>query len=193
MRVLIACEFSGRVRQAFRDKGHDAWSCDLRKADDRSKYHCRCDARELLDLGWDLLIAHPPCTYLCVPGAHYLNTQEGRIEKMLRARDFFMTFWEYPIPKICVENPVPHKKARLPRYSQIISPYMFGECYSKRTCLWLKGLPLLEAIDIKEFKGDRYIRKDGSASNSKWYAKSNARERSITFSGIAKAMAEQWG
>ena len=106
---------------------------------------------------------------------------------------FFIKLFNYNIPKIAIENPVPHKYANLPKYTQIIHPWQFGHELSKRTCLWLKNLPELSPTDIKEFKGDRYKTRDGSSSNSKWYASSNAKQRAKTFDGIAKAMANQWG
>ena len=192
MKVLVACEFSGIVRDAFAARGHDAWSCDILPTE-RPGNHFECDVRYVLDFGWDLMIAHPPCTYLCVPGAHYLHKENGRWEKMIVGYEFFMLLHSAHIDKICVENPLPHKYACLPKYTQIIQPWMYGEEYSKRTCLWLKELPLLVPTDIKSNHGERYYRKDGSVSNSKWYAHSTAKERARTFSGIANAMAEQWG
>lgn len=191
MKVLVACEFSGTVRDAFAKRGHDAWSCDLLPTE-KPGNHYQCDVREVLNLGWDLIIAHPPCTYLCVPGAHYLHKQKDRWDKMTKAREFFLILLGAKIDKICVENPLPHKYCELPKHDQIIHPYFFGQQFTKRTCLWLKNLNLLKPTNIVE-KGERYIRKDGTTSNSKWYAKSNAKKRSITFQGIADAMAEQWG
>jgi len=192
MRVLVACEFSGTVRDAFTKIGHDAWSCDLLPTESKGN-HYQGDVLDILDQGWDLMIAHPPCTFLCVPGAHYLNKQPGRYEKMIAAREFFMILKNSNIAKICIENPLPNKKAMLPKYDQIIQPWQFGEEFSKRTCLWLKNLSPLKYTKVMENKGDRYIRKDGTTSNSKWYAKANQKERSKTFQGIADAMAEQWG
>lgn len=191
-RILVACEYSGVVRDAFRKLSHDAWSCDILPSDGDPAFHIQDDALNHLDWGWDLLIAHPPCTYLCVPGAHYLNTQDGRMAKMEAARDFFMAMLNAPIERICVENPMPHKRAKLPKYDQMVYPWMFGHEVSKRTCLWLKNLPPLKPTDLRENHGERYIRKDGTTSNSKWYAKSSAKERSKTFQGIADAMASQW-
>lgn len=198
MKVLVACEFSGIVRDAFAERGHDAWSCDLLPTESPGN-HIQGDVLEILNDGWDLMIAHPPCTYLCVPGAHYLHTQEWRWEKMRVARDFFMKMLKAPVDKIAVENPLPHRYAELPRHTQIIHPWMFGHEYSKRTCLWLNCLPQLLPTRIMDNKGDRYQRterqkaKYGKWSNSKWYASSSSKERSKTFPGIAKAMAEQWG
>lgn len=193
MKILIACEFSGIVRDAFRKLGHDAWSCDILPCEDASAYHYQRDVREILDDNWDMMIAHPPCTYLCVPGAHYLHTRPNRWDQMLNAKNLFMSLLTVDINKICIENPVPHKYAKLPQYTQIIHPWQFGQEYSKRTCLWLKNLQPLIPTKIMQNHGDRYYRLDGSSSNSKWYAKSNSHERSRTFTGIAQAMAEQWG
>ena len=192
MRVLVACEFSGRVREAFRKLGHDAWSCDLLPSDGNSPYHIQDDVLKHLGEDWDMMIAHPPCTYLCVPGAHYLHKQPDRYKKMEDGKTFFMHLFNTNVSKLCIENPVPHHYAQLPKYNQIIQPWMFGEPYSKRTCLWLKNLPNLEPTNIISNHGERYTRKDGATSNSKWYAKATAKERSITFQGIADAMATQW-
>ena len=199
MKVLIACEFSGIVREAFKAKGHDAWSCDLLPTEIPGQ-HIQGDVLEILNDGWDMMIAHPPCTYLCVPGAHYLHTRPERWRQLEVAVDFFMKILNANIPMICVENPLPHKYAKLPSYSQIIQPWQFGHEVSKRTCLWLKNLPLLRPTEIKENHGDRYVRTArqialgyGKTSNSKWYAGASQKERSRTFPGIANAMAEQWG
>ncbi|HNC40300.1 MAG TPA: hypothetical protein PK522_00800 [Nitrosomonas sp.] len=191
MKVLVACEFSGTVREAFRRRGHDAWSCDLLPTEIPGN-HIQGDASTILNAGWDLIIAHPPCTYLCVPGAHYLHKQNDRWGKMLSAREFFLLCLNANTKKLCVENPLPHRYAELPKYSQIINPWQFGQEFSKRTCLWIKGLPLLMPTKIVS-KGERYTRKDGTTSNSKWYAKASQKERSKTFQGIADAMASQWG
>jgi hypothetical protein len=216
VKVLVACEFSGIVRDAFVAKGHDAWSCDLIETDRRRRYyaddgtpifdptcgpHLVGHVELFLNCGWDLMIAHPPCTYLCVPGAHYLHKQSGRWEKMIVARDFFMHLLLCSkIQRICIENPLPHRYAELPKYSQIIQPWQFGHELSKRTCLWLRGLPMLRPTDIRSNHGERYTRSErqqkmgyGKTSNSKWYASASAKERSRTFPGIAQAMAEQWG
>ena len=199
MKVLIACEFSGIVRDAFIKKGHNVISCDLLPTESPGP-HYQGDVLSLLnhwygitEFYFDLMIAFPPCTFLCVPGAHYLHKQKGRWDKMLKAKVFFMKFFDAYIEKIAIENPVPHKYAALPKYNQIIHPWQFGQEFSKRTCLWLKGLPELKPSKIMENHGDRYYRKDGSSSNSRWYAKSNAKQRSKTFQGIADAMADQWG
>lgn len=198
MKVLVACEYSGVVRDAFIRKGHDAMSCDLLPSESNFGPHYQGDIRDIIDDEWDLLIAHPPCTYLCVPGAHYLHKQPDRWGKMLEAKDLFMLFYSLSVPKICIENPVPHKYAQLPKYTQIIQPWQFGHEQSKRTCLWLKGLPPLMPTKIMNNHGERYERtpaqqeKYGRWANSKWYAKSNAHERARTFQGIADALATQY-
>ncbi len=194
MIALIGCEESQAVTKAFRSLGHEAYSCDLQDCSGgHPEWHLKMDVFEAIKLvNPKIGIFHPPCTFLCVPGAHYLHTQQGRWENMEAAKLFFMKLYTSSIPHIAIENPVPHKYARLPAYHQIIHPWQFGHEVSKRTCLWLKNVPLLTPTDIKENKGDRYRRKDGSSSNSKWYASSNSKQRSKTFPGIAKAMAEQW-
>ncbi len=201
MRVLVACEFSGIVRDAFIAKGHDAVSCDLLPTESPGPHiQGSVLAYCVLGAGWDLMIAHPPCTYLCVPGAHYLHTRRGRWKLMIKAKQFFETLLNADIYRIAVENPVPHHYAELPKYDQIIHPWQFGHEISKRTCLWLKNLPKLIPTDIKDSHGERYARtkrqqEDGRSktSNSKWYAKANWKIRSTTFQGIADAMAQQWG
>lgn len=192
MRVLVACEESGTVRDAFARLGHEAWSADIQESRTAGNHYLG-NVLDIIDENWDLMIAHPPCTYLCVPGAHYLNTRKDRCFDMNLARDFFIKLQNANIKKICIENPVPHSFANLPKYNQIIHPWQFGHEFSKRTCLWLKNLPKLIPTDIKENKGERYYRADGSSSNSKWYAGATAKERSKTFQGIADAMAIQWG
>ena len=191
MRVLVACEFSGVVRDAFIDKGHDAWSCDLMETEGKYTYkHIVGDALQHLDEGWDMLIAHPPCTYLCRNAAKWSNDE--RVVAAQLARDFFMKFLDSPIPKVCVENPVPAKAVGLPQYTQLIQPYQFGHDYSKKTCLWLKGLPKLKPTKIVDItyvttnSGKRYTR-------GWYYTPRNMKARSRTFKGIADAMVTQWG
>jgi hypothetical protein len=188
MRVLVACEFSGAVREAFKARGHDAWSCDTIKTSLPGP-HLQGDVSKILDDGWDLMIAHPPCTYLANSGVRWLKTREGRWEKMLKGADFFKLLLEADIPKICVENPIPHKYAVEAWggkvYSQIIQPWMFGHGETKATCLWLKNLPPL--IPTHEVEGrEQRIWKLPPSDN-------RARIRSMTYKGIAEAMADQWG
>lgn len=189
---------SGRVREAFRKKGHEAYSVDILPSLDNSDYHIVGDARDYLGQGWDLLIAHPPCTYLCNSGVRWLWSDNCRWDRMDDARDFFMTLWGCDIPKIAIENPVPHKYAELPKYSQTIQPYQFGEDASKRTCLWLKGLPLLTPTSYLEpthgGNGKKvYANQTPSGQNKEGPSENRGALRSITYQGIANAFAEQWG
>ena len=197
MLVLVACEESQAVCKAFRERGHEAYSCDLQTCSGgHPEWHFLCDALKVLDYHWDLLIAHPPCTYLSNAGAnhlfrgHYLDLE--RYKKGLQGKEFFMKFFNAHIKKICVENPVPSKIYGLPKYTQSIEPYMFGHPYTKKTLLWLKGLPPLKPTNIVK----------PLAGWTGWHRKSidkplrtvrSAKDRSKTFAGIAKAMAEQWG
>ena len=157
LRVLVACEFSGTVRNAFLDKGHDAWSCDLLPSEDGSNRHIRGDARDILNDGWDLLmVAHPPCTRLCNSGVRWLSqpppgkTLQQMWSELDEGAELFSAFWNAPIDRICIENPVMHKhaKARIQNYQefgQSIQPWQFGHGETKRTCFWLKNLPPLDA------------------------------------------------
>jgi len=154
MKILVACEWSGTVRDAFRARGHDAWSCDIIPCEGDNTYHFQQDVIEIIYDGcWDMLIAHPPCTYLANSGVHWLHRQPGRWDKMVTASVFFKTFLSSGIPKICVENPVMHGYAVSligEPYTQTIQPYDFGENASKRTCLWLKSLPKLNSTKFIE-------------------------------------------
>jgi len=194
MKILIACEFSGVVRDAFENRGHDVWSCDLLPTESEQTKeagkHIQGNVLEILNNNWDLMIAHPPCTYLSNAGVQYLKKQKDRWAKMIKAKEFFMQLLNANIPKICLENPVPHRFAKLPVYTQIIYPYQHGESKSKRTCLWVKNLPELQPTKIVS-KGEFYKCGNGG-TNPKWYS-TTSKNRSRTFKGIAKAMAEQWG
>lgn len=196
MKILIACEFSGTVREAFKAKGHDVWSCDLLPTEVEGQ-HIIGDVLQILDQNWDLMIAHPPCTYLCNSGVHWLNRQEGRWEKMREGALFFKALWDAPIPKICIENPVMHKYAREiigASHSQSIQPYQFGHPESKRTCLWLKNLPLLEATNILEKPASgKWDNQTASGQNKLGPSPERWKLRSKTYDGIAAAFAEQWG
>ena len=183
MKVLIACEFSGIVRNAFSELGHDALSCDILPTEKPGK-HYEGDISILLNERWDLMIAHPPCTYLCNSGVRWLYTQEGRWEKMEEGRAFFMALFNAKIPRICIENPIPHKHAELPKYSQIIQPWQFGHGETKATCLWLKNLPNLLPSNI--VNGRRHIIHYMSPGLER------SKNRSRTYTGIASAMAGQW-
>jgi len=197
LRVLVACEFSGVVRRAFAARGHDAWSCDLLPAEDRSNKHIIGDARDILNDGWDLLmVAHPPCTRLCNSGVRWLHVPPpgktvDQIHAELReAADLFSAFWNAPIERVCIENPVMHRhaKALIVGYvppAQSVQPWQFGHGEVKRTCLWLRNLPPLTPTNIVEGREARVHRM--SPSPDRW------RERSRFFPGIAEAMADQWG
>ena len=189
MRVLVACEFSGIVREAFRRKGADAWSCDLLPAEDGSPFHLQCDVRTVLNADWDLMIAHPPCTYLCNSGVRWLHERPERWKLMEEAARFFKELLEAPIPRICVENPIPHRYAleKIGRkYYQLIQPYWFGEPYSKATCLWLKNLPPLMPTKVLDRKIVKHAVHREPPGPDRW------KRRSRTYPGVARAMAEQW-
>lgn len=197
MRVLIACEFSGVVREAFRRRGHEVCSCDLLPSEDASSFHVIENAEKVAYRGqFDLMIAHPPCTYLCNSGVKHLyiggkrenGPDEKRWAEMLEAARFFRALLDAPIPRICLENPIMHWQARQPigwKYSQIIQPWQFGHGETKATCLWLKGLPKLQPTQIVEGRRPRVHY--ASPGPDRW------KERSRTLPGIAEAMAEQWG
>jgi hypothetical protein len=204
MKVLIACEFSGIVREAFKARGHDAWSCDLLPTEIPGN-HIQDDVLKHLNDGWDLMIAFPPCTYISYVGTRHWNNP-GRLEKRLKALDFFAKLWLAPIDKICIENPRGCASPTIAKYSQLINPYYFGDSFSKPTCLWLKNLlPLIHSKDNTLFeqkthvdKGEfvEFITNKGKIKKeSRWYRElgGKSKERSKTFFGIAKAMAEQWG
>jgi hypothetical protein len=197
MRVLVACEFSGVVRRAFASRGHDSWSCDLLPSDDGSNHHIIGDARDLLCDDWDLLIvAHPPCTRLCNSGVRWLSVPPpGRTLAEMQAEldagaDLFSAFWNAPVERVAVENPVMHRhaKERIRGYrppAQSIQPWQFGHGEVKRTCLWLRGLPPLTPTDVVEGRKPRVHRM--SPSPDRW------KERSRFYPGVANAMADQWG
>ena len=195
MRVLVACEYSGRVREAFRKLGHDAWSCDLLPADDNSPYHIQGNVLEHLNEGWDMMIAHPPCTYLTNAGVTWLTRIPGRHEQMVDGAKFFKTLLDAPIPLIAVENPIMHKYAVEiigRRQDQVLQPYMFGHTERKATCLWLKGLPpLTETNNVK----DEMLKLPKNKQQRLHYlppSKDRWKLRSTTYQGIADAMAQQW-
>lgn len=181
LRVLVACEFSGVVRDAFRARGHDAWSCDLLPSE-RPGPHVVGDVRELLGDGWDLMIAHPPCQHLAVSGARWFSRKGA---EQAAALDFVQDLMAAPIPRIAVENPVSVISTAIRRPSQVVQPWQFGHGETKATCLWLSGLPKLVPTRIVEGRAARVHRMPPSPD--RW------RERSRTYSGIAEAMAVQWG
>ncbi len=198
MRVLVACEYSGTVRDAFRARGHDAWSCDILPTDADPAWHIQGDAIEVAyGQDWDLMIAHPPCTYLTNSGVRWFYTDPTRWGKLDQAAQFFRRLFNAPIVKIAVENPIMHKyaKERIDgmEQSQVIQPWMFGHMEQKATCLWLKGLPLLRPTNnVKEQmmalpNNERQRIFHMPPGPDRW------KLRSTTFKGIADAMADQWG
>ena len=190
MRVLVACEYSGVVRDAFAAKGHDAWSCDILDSESEGQ-HIRGDALEVLHKGWDLMIAHPPCTHLSVSGARWFT--EGKKPMFLRenALDFVKKLMAAPIDRICIENPVSVISSHIREADQTINPYQFGHTEYKRTCLWLKNLPLLKETD-NVLEKTREL-PDKIANRIWWLGSGKGKERSKFYTGIASAMADQWG
>ena len=181
MRVLVACEYSGRVRDAFRALGHDAMSCDLLPTEVEGPHHMG-DVTELLRMGWDLMIAHPPCTHLAVSGSRWFK---DKVKEQAEALVFVQTLMDAPIPRIAIENPISVISSRIRKPDQIIQPWQFGHGETKATCLWLKGLPKLTPTNIVEGREARVHRIPPGPD--RW------KERSRTYSGIAEAMAAQWG
>lgn len=229
LKVLVACEESQAVCKALRELGHEAYSCDIQECSGgHPEWHIKGNALDFInghdvcrapfplfrtqdgkyhDLPkrWDLIIAHPPCTYLSNAGARWLwagkKLNEERYAKGLDAKEFFMKFWNADCPRICIENPVPSSIYELPKYTQIIQPYQFGHKATKKTCLWLKGLPELNPTEMVEpYKGRKITLKNGVTRYTCWEmdcgkpfgGESRAKARSKTFPGIAKSMAEQW-
>lgn len=180
MRVLVACEFSGAVRDAFSKAGHDATSCDLMDSETPGN-HYKGNVLDILNDGWDLMIAHPPCTHLAVSGSRWFFNKQAEQKEAL---EFVQTLLDAPIPCIALENPISIISSRIRKPDQIIQPWMFGHGETKATCLWLKGLPKLKATNIVEGRDARVHRM--SPGPNRW------KERSRTFSGIAAAMADQW-
>ena len=181
MRVLVACEYSGVVRNAFLAAGHDAMSCDLLPTDAPGP-HWHGDVRDVLGWDWDLMIAHPPCTHLAVSGARWFKDKQV---EQAQALDFVRLLLDAPIPRIALENPVSIISSRIRKPDQIIQPWQFGHGETKATCLWIKGLPLLQSTCVVDGRDARVHRM--SPSPNRW------KERSRTYTGIAAAMAAQWG
>lgn len=193
LKVLVACEYSGAVRDAFTRKGHFAMSCDLLPSEVPG-IHWQGDVREILGMGWDLMIAHPPCTHLAVSGAkHFAAKRESGVQQ--EALDFVKVLLDAPVDRIALENPVSIISTAIRKPDQIIQPWMFGHEATKTTCLWLKGLPPLKPTQIVG-KGARHVTKSGR-SLPEWYnlppSEDRWKIRSATFKGIAEAMADQWG
>ena len=184
MRVIVACEYSGRVREAFRKLGHDAWSCDILESEDDSEFHIQTRIEDVINDGWDLMIAHPPCTHLAVSGArHFKAKQESGVQQ--EALEFVRLLLEADIPKIALENPISIISSKIRKPDQIIQPWQFGHGETKATCLWLKGLPKLVPTNIVDGREQRIHKMPPSPT--RW------KERSRTYQGIADAMAAQWG
>jgi site-specific DNA-cytosine methylase len=180
MKVLIACEFSGTVREAFKAKGHDAWSCDLLPTEVAGN-HYQGDVKDIIGNGWDLMIAHPPCTHLAVSGARWFK---DKINEQREALDFVRFLMDAPVEKIALENPISVISSKIRKADQIIQPWQFGHGETKATCLWLKNLPKLVPTSIVDGRESRIHKM--APSPDRW------KERSRTFQGIAEAMAEQW-
>lgn len=182
--MLVACEYSAIVRDAFRAKGHDAWSCDFLPTEGDPRWHIQGDVFNILNADWDMMIAHPPCTHLAVSGARHFKEKiaDGRQQSAL---DFVSVLLNAPICRIALENPVSVISTKIRRPDQIIQPWMFGHGETKATCLWLKNLPLLKPTNIVDGRADRIHKMP--PSKDRW------KERSRTYQGIANAMAEQWG
>lgn len=205
MRILAACEFSGTVRDAFLNRGHDAWSCDLLPCAGKEERHYQRDVLDLLkeDSNWDMVIAFPPCTFLTNAGVKHLHDSSSKAKisgskrwvEMFFAAEFFNVFRNLDVPKVCVENPIPHKyaKALIGGYTQIIQPWMFGHPETKATCLWLKGLPkLIETNNVKEHMMT-LPKNERSRIHYMPPSKDRGLKRSVFFQGVADAMADQWG
>lgn len=214
LRVLVACEESQAVTKAFRARGHQAYSCDLQACSGgHPEWHIMHDAVEVAYSGcWDLMIAHPPCTYFAAPGMHYLKTRPERIGQLEEAFTFIKALWNAPIERICLENPIGWLNTNWRKPTQKIQPYYFGDPEMKTTCLWLKGLPRLNGLlevgaSPEKFKpkplGYRVNKNDGYTRgiyfcdrmkmDVKFDYKAAAKLKSKTFPGIARTMAEQWG
>jgi site-specific DNA-cytosine methylase len=180
MKILIACEFSGIVREAFKSKGHDAWSCDLLPTEIPGN-HYQGDVFDIIDDDWDMMIGHPPCTHLAVSGARWFKYKKQEQETALL---FVQRLMNAPIKKICIENPVSIISTKIRKPDQIIQPWMFGEPYQKTTCLWLKNLPLLKPTNIVSGREQKCWKE--APGPDRW------KNRSRTYQGIAKAMADAW-
>ena len=196
MKILIACEYSGRVRQAFERLGNEVLSCDFEPAEDGASNHYQGDIRDVLYEGWDMMIAHPPCTYLTNSGVHWLHKDPERWAKLDDGAAFFKMLLDAPIPKKAIENPIMHKYAKERiggiKQTQVIQPWMFGHMEQKATCLWLQGLPLLEPTN--NVKSEMMLLPKRERERLHYLPPSPTRwkERSRTYLGIADAMASQW-
>lgn len=201
MRILVACEYSATVRDAFRKLGHDAWSCDLLPCDGDPKWHYQCDVFDVINEGWDMMIAHPPCTYLTVSGNKWMKPEfSSRFPTRIQDREdallFVQKLLDADIPKIALENPIGVISSRIRKPDQIVQPWQFGHPEPKSTCLWLKNLPKLNHTNVVE---PEFIigKRDGKKYSRIHYMSVSKGDRwkirSKTYQGIADAMAEQWG
>ena len=182
MRVLVACEYSGRVRDAFRRRGHDAWSCDLLDCEADPRWHYQAPVEKVLGCGWDLMIAHPPCTHLAISGSRHFHRKQ---REQAEALDFVRLLMAAPIERWCIENPVSVISSAIRPPDQIIQPWQFGHGETKATCLWLQNLPRLKSTEVVDGREPRvHMMPPGP---NRW------KERSRTFEGIAEAMGDQWG
>lgn len=197
MRVLVACEYSGAVRDAFIRAGHYAASCDLLPSESPLGDHYQCSVLDILDHGWDLMVAHPPCTYLSSSGLHWNKRRPERAQMTKDSLDFVFQLMKADIPRIAIENPIGCISTQIRKPDQIIKPYQFGHDASKNTCLWLKGLPLLRPTKFVEPRlvngKSRWANQTDSGQNKLTPSPDRWKIRSETYAGIAKAMAEQWG
>lgn len=182
MKILVACEFSATVRDAFLSRGHDAWSCDILDSEGDPSRHIQGDVLAILHDGWDMMIAHPPCTHLAVSGARWFK---DKLKEQAEALDFVRLLLSAPIPRIALENPVSVISSRIRKPDQVIQPWQHGHWETKATCLWLKGLPLLQPSNVVDGRENRIWKMPPSAN--RW------KERSRTLPGVAEAMATQWG
>jgi hypothetical protein len=182
VRVLVACEYSGRVRDAFRRRGHDAWSCDLLECEGDPRWHLQRPVEEVLGDGWDLMVAHPPCTHLAASGSRHFHRKQ---KEQAEALDFVRLLMDAPIDRWCIENPISVISSAITPPQQIIQPWQFGHGETKATCLWLQNLPRLKSTEVVEGREPRvHMMPPGP---NRW------KERSRTFEGIAEAMGDQWG
>ena len=199
MRVLVACEYSGTVRDAFLDRGHYAMSCDLLPCESQaSGDHYQGNVLDILDHDWDLMIAHPPCTYLCSSGLHWNNKRPGRAALTLEALDFVRVLLAAPVPRIALENPIGCISTKIRPYDQTVQPYQYGHDASKTTCLWLKNLPPLRPtgfVEPRMVNGKRRWANqcDNGGQDKLPPSADRWKIRSLTYQGIADAMADQWG
>lgn len=196
MRVLVACEYSGTVRDAFIRAGHYAASCDLLPSESPLGDHYQCNVMDIINNDWDLMIAHPPCTYLTNSGVCWLHKDPSRWALLDEGAAFFKSLLEAPIPMKCIENPIQHKyaKERIGRkQNQVVQPWMFGHMEQKATCLWLEGLPLLEPTDNVKVQMLELPKRERERLHYLSPSKDRWKLRSATYKGIAEAMAQQWG